>query len=140
VKGAADVAGELGARYESEVDRNSLGAPLLSSLFDRADRLAQQDRRCFLNAGILLTHDLFSAPDRLAERQERALMVGRRCDVDITQWLDLSKPDWRQSVRRVVHESGKLRPSQWIDFFVFPRGLLRRQVLAFAVGRPGCNK
>jgi len=136
-EGAAEVAAELGARHEPEVDRNPHGTPLLSSLFERADRLAEHDRLCFLNADILLTDDFLAASTGLAQLRERSLMVGRRCDVDIKEFLDFSKPDWRESVRSLARECGKLRPPQWIDYFVFPRDLLRAQVPDFAVGRPG---
>jgi hypothetical protein len=136
-EGAAEAARELGARHEPEVDRNSLGTPLLSSLFDRADRLARHDRLCFLNADILLTDDFLAASTRLAQLHERSLMVGRRCNLDITQPWDFSKPDWGQRLRSMAREHGKLQPPQSIDYFVFPRGLLREQVPPFAVGRPG---
>src|SRR5216683_436620 len=136
-EGAAEAAHELGARHEPKVDRNSLGTPLLSSLFDRADRLAHHDRLCFLNADILLTDDFFAASKKLAQIQGRSLMVGRRCDVDITQPWDFAKPDWGGRLRSMARERGKLRPAQWIDYFVFPRGLLEQQVPPFAVGRPG---
>jgi hypothetical protein len=136
-EGAAEAAREFGARHEPEVDRNSLGTPLLSSLFDRADRLARHDRLCFINADILLTGDFLAASSRLAKLHERSLMVGRRCDVDIAGPLDFLQPDWADRLRSMARERGKLRPPQWIDFFVFPRGLLARQVPPFAVGRPG---
>lgn len=136
-EGAAEAARELGARHEPEVDRNSLGTPLLSSLFDRADRLARHDRLCFLNADILLTGDFLAASTRLAQIHERSLMVGRRCDVDITKPWDFSGSDWSERLRSMARERGKLRPAQWIDYFVFPRGLLNQQVPPFAVGRPG---
>jgi hypothetical protein len=110
---------------------------LLSSLFERADRLAGHDRLCFLNADILLTDDFLASSTRLAQLRERSLMVGRRCDVDITEPLDFSKPNWCESARSLARERGKLRPPQWIDYFVFPRDLLRAQVPDFAVGRPG---
>ena len=135
--GAGDVAGELGARHEPEVERNSSGTPLLSSLFDRADRLAQHDRMCFLNADIFLTDDFLEAATRLAQIHHHSLMVGRRCDVNITEPWDFSKPDWSKRLRSVARECGKLRPPQWIDYFVFPRGLLHQQIPPFAVGRPG---
>jgi hypothetical protein len=136
-EGAAEAARELGARHESEVDRNSLGTPLLSSLFDRADRLARHGRLCFLNADILLTDDFLAGSTRLAQMHDRSLMVGRRCDVDITEPYDFSKPDWGEHLRSMARVRGRLRPPQWIDFFVFPRCLLSQQVPPFAVGRPG---
>lgn len=136
-EGAAEAAHDLGVRHEPEVDRNSLGTPLLSSLFERADRLARHDRLCFLNADILLTEDFLGACARLSQIRSRSLMVGRRCDVDVTEPLDFSRPDWSARIRSVARERGKLRPPQWIDFFAFPRGLLHQQVPPFAIGRPG---
>jgi hypothetical protein len=136
-EGAAEAARDLGARHEPEVERNALGTPLLSSLFDRANRFARHARLCFLNADILLLEDFLDASNRLAQMQERSLMAGRRCDLDITAPLDFSMPDWAARVRSVARERGKLRPAQWIDYFVFPRGLLSGQVPPFAVGRPG---
>ena len=136
-EGAAETACELGVRHEAEVERNSLGTPLLSSLFERADRLARHDRLCFLNADILVTEDFLAACTKVAQTQARSLMVGRRCDLDITEPWDFSKPEWSKGLRAVARARGKLRPPQWIDFFVFPRGLLRQQVPPFAVGRPG---
>lgn len=134
-EGAAEAARDLGARHEPEVDRNKLGTPYLSSLFDRAYRLAGHDRLCFLNADILLTGDVLAASIRLAQIHERSLMVGRRCDVDITEPLDFSKPDWAGRLRSLAIERGKFRPPQWIDYFVFPRGLLYQQVPPFIIGR-----
>lgn len=136
-EGTAAAAHDLGARHEPEVERNSLGTPLLSSLFERADRLARHDRLCFLNADILHLGDFLAAVTRLAQLRERSLMVGRRCDLDITEPLDFSAPDWSARLRLVARDRGKLRPPQWIDYFVFPRGLLSGQVPPFAVGRPG---
>jgi hypothetical protein len=136
-EGAAEAARDLGARHEPEVDRNSLGTPLLSSLFERADRLAAHSRLCFLNADILLVEDFLAAVSKLAGMRESSLMVGRRCDLDITEPCDFSRPDWGAHLRSLASERGKLRPPQWIDYFAFPRGLLSGQVPPFAVGRPG---
>ncbi len=136
-EGAAEAARVLGARHEPEVDRNSHGTPLLSSLFSRADHLARHDHLCFLNADIMLTEDFLLSSHRLNQIRSRYLMVGRRCDVDITQPWNFSQPDWNQMLHSMARESGKLRPAQWIDYFAFPRGLLRDQVPPFAVGRPG---
>ena len=136
-EGAEEAAREFGVRHETNVERNSLGTPLLSSLFECADRLARHERLCFLNADILLTDDFLAASMRLAQMRERSLMVGHRCDVDITEPLDFSLPDWGAHTRSMARERGKIRPAQWIDYFVFPRGLLSGQVPPFAVGRPG---
>jgi hypothetical protein len=136
-EGAAEAARDLGARHEPDVERNLHGTPLLSSLFGCADRLARHDRLCFLNADILLTDDFLLSSNRLNQIRDRCLMVGRRCDVNITEPYDFFLPNWSLRVRSIARASGKLRPAQWIDYFAFPRGLLRDQVPPFAVGRPG---
>lgn len=136
-EGAAKAAHDLGVRHEPDVERNSLGTPLLSNMFARAERFARHDRLCFLNADILLTDDFLAASTRLAQIHGRSLMVGRRCDVDITEPWDFSNPEWGERLRSLARERGKLRPAEWIDYFVFPRGLMDRQVPPFAVGRPG---
>ena len=136
-EGAAEIASELGARHEPQVDCNSHGTPLLSGLFERAARLAQWDRLCFLNADILLTDDFVPAAAKLSQLCARSLMVGRRCDLDVREPLDFLSLDWRQTIRRAARDRGRLRPPQWVDFFVFSRDLLRGQVPDFAIGRPG---
>ncbi len=136
-EGAAEAAREFGARHEPDINRNSHGTPLLSSLFGRADALARHNRLCFLNADILLTDDFAAADAKLARLHDRSLLVGRRCDVDITEPLDFLNPDWCSQARALARARGKHRPSQWIDYFVFPRGLLHGQMPPFAVGRPG---
>ncbi len=136
-EGAAEAARDLGARHEKEVDRNSLGTPLLSSLFGRADTLARHDHLCFLNADILLTEDFLAASARLSQIRGRALMVGRRCDLDISQPLDFSVSDWGPRIRSTARERGRLRPPQWIDYFAFPALSAARAMPPFAVGRPG---
>src|SRR5579872_5109250 len=136
-EGAAEVARDVGARHEPEVDRNSHGTPLLSSLFGRADHFARYDNLCFLNADIILTDDFLLSWKKLKQVRSSFLMVGRRCDVNITEPWDFAEKDWDQKIRSVARETGKLRPAQWIDYFAFQRGLMREQILPFAVGRPG---
>lgn len=92
---------------------------------------------CFLNTDIFLTDDFLGAATRLGQIHPLSLMVGRRCDVNITEPWDFSKPGWSERLRSMARERGKLRPAQWIDYFVFPRGLLHQQIPPFAVGRPG---
>ena len=136
-EGAAEFAADLGARHEGEVERSAQGTPLLSSMFDRADRLARHERMCFLNADILLTDDFLAASEQLKSLHDRSLMVGRRCDVDITEPVDFSKPDWGASLRAMARAQGKMRPAEWIDYFVFSRGMFGQKMPPFAVGRPG---
>ena len=57
-------------------------------------------------------------------------MAGRRWDVDIRYPIDFDRPDWQSLVQN-------LRPPQWIDYFIFRRGLLLRQIPDFLIGCSG---
>jgi len=135
-EGAAEACRELGLRHESEIARNDHGTPYLNSLFERAQDLAKHDLLCFLNCDILLAQDFRDAVSAAASACPRFLMVGRRWDVKIETSLDFSLPDWAQRVRALALEANCQRPPQWIDYFVFSKGLYRGQILPFAVGRP----
>ena len=136
-EGAAEVARELGIRHEPEVGHNEHGTPYLSSLFGRAEALARNEILCFLNCDILLMADFRRAVERVAAAHKRFLMVGRRWDTDIRAPVDFAQPDWQPRLRALALQQGRQRPPQWIDYFVFSRGLYRQQIPPFVIGRPG---
>ncbi len=135
--GAAEACRDLGLRHEPEIRRNDQGTPYLNALFDRAQDLAKHDLLCFLNCDILLMEDFRNAVSAAASAYPRFLMVGHRWDVRIEAPLDFSLADWWQRVRALALDTNRQRPPQWIDYFVFSRGLFHGQILPFAVGRPG---
>ena len=136
-EGAAEAAHELGIRHVPEVARNEHGTPYLNDLFDSAQTIARHELLCFLNCDILLLSDFREAVNRIEPMYRRFLMLGRRWDVGIVEPLNFASADWERSLRQFAIVSDHRRPPQWIDYFVFPRGLYRGQILPFAIGRPG---
>jgi len=67
----------------------------------------------------------------------RFLMVGRRWDVDIQLSLNFEEPDWEHKLRQLARTTNRPRPAQWIDYFLFPKGLYYKKIPQFVVGRPG---
>ncbi len=131
-EGTAEVAAEFGIRHVPDVARNEYGTPLVSDLFEQAQRLATHDLLCYVNADIILMSDFPAAVQRIPFR--RFLMAGRRWDVDLTRPWDFESPDWEVRLRDYVYRYGCLHAPAGIDYFVFPRGLWEK-IPPFAIGR-----
>jgi len=132
--GSADVAAALGIQHEPDVQRNELGTPLLNHIFARAQEIAAHDLLGYVNCDIVLLRCFCEAVLRVARRSPEFLMVGRRCDVPVTQPLDFQEPDWEGRLRGLAMRSGKKQLPHAVDYFVFSRGLYR-DVPPLAIGR-----
>ncbi len=132
--GVGEAAAAIGARHLPDVARNQYGTPLLSSLFEAAQRAAAHDVLCYVNADIALVSDFLPAVAHVAERERSFLIGGQRWDIDMPGDWRVGTPAWEQVLRATVRESGRLQGPQAIDYFVFRRGLYNR-VPPFAIGR-----
>jgi hypothetical protein len=136
-EGAAEAARALQIRHVPEVKRNESGAKYLSPIFDGAQDLAHHECLCYINCDIILLSDFRAAAERVLALGSRFLMAGQRWDVDITAPVDFYAADWEATVRRQALEANHPRPPQWIDYFVFSRGLYYKNTPPFVIGRPG---
>jgi hypothetical protein len=135
--GAAEVCRELGVRHVPDVRKNRHGTKYLASIYDQAQELARHDLLCHVNCDILLLDDFRQALELAALTSHPFLLAGRRWDVDIREPLAFETPVWRDEVRRLAIQTNCQRPSQWIDYFVFRKGLFFKQIPEFVIGRPG---
>jgi hypothetical protein len=135
--GAAEVCRQSDIRYMPDVRRNPHGTKYLASIYDQAQELARHDILCHINCDVLLLDDFPRAVERVAGKFEKFLMAGRRWDVDIQAPLSFDSPDWRSQVRDLAFRTNRQRPPQWIDYFVFRKGLFYRQIPELVIGRPG---
>jgi hypothetical protein len=135
--GAAEVCHELGIRHVPSVRKNRYGTKYLASIYDQAQEIARHDLLCHANCDILFLNDFLLALQRVAQLPFPFLMAGRRWDADIREPLRFEDSSWQAEVREFALQTGKQRPSQWIDYFVFRRGLFYRQIPEFVIGRPG---
>jgi hypothetical protein len=135
-EGTLEVAREFGLRHIPEVACSDSGAPLVHDLFAQAEQISRNNLLCYANADILLMSDFSAAVKRIAQEPPALLMVGQRMDVDITEPIDFSQADWEQHLRRQADTTGKLRPPNAIDYFVFTKGL-GSNLLPLALGRRG---
>jgi hypothetical protein len=135
-EGTAEIATRHGLRHFPEVARNEFGTPLLDDLFRKAGEHASTPLLGYVNADIILTDDFCMAIERVRSRFEKFMMVGRRWDMDWKEPLDFSQGSWAESIRGHALRANVQRPGNFIDYFVFPRGL-GDGLLPLAIGRPG---
>jgi hypothetical protein len=132
--GTAEIAAEFGLRHVPTVKCNEWGTPLVSDLFEQAQRLASGAAVCYVNADIVLFDDFGQAISRVAGWSDRFLMVGRRTDLDVTRSIDFDHHDWAAQLRNRARREGKLQIARSIDYFAFSRGLYP-EMPPLAIGR-----
>ncbi|MCL5287184.1 MAG: hypothetical protein M1453_04220 [Acidobacteria bacterium] len=138
-EGAAEVCREMGLRHEPQVERSASGTKYVRTIFGRAQEIARHDVVAYVNCDIVLTNDFARAVARVSgqfKASGKFLMVGRRWDTDIKAPLDFSAADWGERVRALAREQNHRQSQDWIDYFVFPRGMYR-EIPALVIGRVG---
>ena len=133
-EGTAEIAAELGIRHFPDVARNEFGTPLLDDLFRQAGQHASAPLLCYVNADIVLTGDFSSAVNRVPSLYRKFMAVGRRWDFDWDQPIDFARADWVEIVRAQAKKANVQRPGNFIDYFLFSRGVCD-DLLPLAIGR-----
>ena len=135
-EGTAEVAAELGLGYVAGIVTNDHGTPLVSDLFEQAQRAARSDILAYVNSDIILMSDFVSAVAEVTRSMDRFLMVGQRWGINIRELWDFGTPNWESKLQEEVHRYGTLGAKAAIDYFVFFRGLFD-PIPPFAIGRMG---
>jgi hypothetical protein len=134
-EGVAEAARELGVLHEPNVARNEFGTYLLDSAFAQAEHIASNPILCYVNCDIILLKDFFAAAKMTTAAVPEFLMMGQRTDVDIREPWPFERASWSDELREFTERYGKLRTPDWIDYFVFSKGLFGENIPAFAIGR-----
>jgi hypothetical protein len=135
--GAAQVCQEFGIRHIKDVRRNRYGTKYLASIYDKVNEVASHEILCHVNCDILLMSDFARAAKLVAGETKRFLMAGRRWDVDIQTSLEFEREDSEAELRQLARNTNRPRPPQWIDYFLFRKGLFYGEIPEFVIGRPG---
>lgn len=136
-QGAAEVCRQLGIRHVPEVKKNRCGTNYVASIFDQAQEIAVHDILCYVNCDILLMSDFRRAVEAVSRVQKNFLLAGRRWDVDIRVPLDFHRKGWEDAVRHLALQTNRQRPAQWMDYFVFSKGLTYKKIPELVIGRAG---
>jgi hypothetical protein len=135
--GAGEICRELGLVHIEGVDRNQFGTKYLAGIYDKAQEIARYDLLCHVNCDIVFMEDFRIAVNLVSQEQEKFLLAGRRWDVDLQDALNFERPTWAKELRELATKTNRQRPAQWIDYFVFNKGLYYRKIPKFLIGRPG---
>jgi hypothetical protein len=130
-----EVAADLNVDHYLDVEKNELGTPLVSSIFNIARTYSEAKILVYVNADIILLPDLLQILDRIIDMKDDFLLVGQRWNLDQEEPLDFSG-SWREELEKRVSTEGKLSSVTAMDYFIFPRDLFQ-EVPAFAIGRAG---
>jgi hypothetical protein len=131
-EGVADTAAELGVRHHATIARNEFGTPLINDAFESARQHSSARLLCYINADIMLMSDFVRALK--AVNVSPFVLCGRRWNLEVPELIDFDAPEWETSLRARVRTSGELHSPAAMDYFAFPRGLVR-DMPPFAIGR-----
>jgi hypothetical protein len=132
-EGTDKVAEELGIRHIPNINRNEFGTPLLDHAFRLADSEAKFPLLCYVNADIILMGDLVEAVKKVKEHSGWFLMTAQRWNLDLKDPVDFGLR-WEEKLLSDVSRNGTLSHFTGIDFWVYPKGLLKGMP-PLAVGR-----
>ncbi|MGC1483806.1 MAG: hypothetical protein WA789_08435 [Candidatus Acidiferrum sp.] len=121
--GSAQAARDLGIRHEPYTEKNEAGSNRMDYMFARAQAIAKHDVLCYSNCDIIFMQDFCAALQIVLAAHKEFLMVGRRWDTGITQACEFGNPDWQKQILELARRTNKQRTPDWIDYFVFSRGL-----------------
>lgn len=134
-EGTAEICSRLRLRHVPDVATNEHGTPLLSDMFLRGQELASNPVVCWANADVIFTDELTDAATLVATHPRPAYLVGQRTDIDQLEPLSFTS-GWQDEIKDRARLDGERKPMNWIDYFVFSRGLFT-ELPGFAIGRPG---
>ena len=134
-EGLRDVATEYGVNHIPNVERNELGTPLVSSIFQLAREKAQHSTLCYVNADIIILDDFIPSVQDIEVTFEKFLMIGQRWDLAINERIKFEE-GWQLELKKDLEVQGRLHPPAGSDYFVYKRETFQ-DMPAFALGRAG---
>jgi len=111
---AISLAESLGFEIVPVRQRSERGVPLVSDLFQQAANMAEVS--VYVNADIIVFDDVLPAIERAAGEFESALLVARRWNVQVLDYLAF-EPDWQAALWDKVQQQGSKMVECAIDLF-----------------------
>lgn len=134
-EGVAENTHELGVKHIPEVQSNSRGTPLISSMLALAREHSSSPYLAIVNTDIILFPDMLDAIERTAEAFKRFVLIGQRWDMDVTEDLPGGAKAFAK-LKASVPAKAELHPPMGSDYFLFPRSCYS-EIPDFAIGRAG---
>jgi len=120
-EGTEKVAGDFGLRHISEAKKNKEGVILRNSVFEEAQKVAQYDLLCYINADILLTGNFLKEIKTI--NLPSFLLSVRRWDMDVKEEINFTDHGWQKSLLEKMKQEGILHGFSAGDFFIFSKNV-----------------
>jgi hypothetical protein len=133
--GLAEAAQELNVKHIREVQHNTNGTPLISSMFQLARKNSHSDLLCIINTDMLLLPDFVEAARKSRAQRDKFVLLSQRWDLDVTAPIDFAD-GWQDRLSSIVHRQGSLHRPAGSDFFLFPLSTYL-EIPEFTIGRAG---
>lgn len=114
------------------IETDEFGTPLISNIFSVMQALADDRPVVYINSDVIIA-GIDGAVQICEEQFEDFLIVGRRYDLNITDYLDFDIA-WEMDLLMQCEWDGDLHPCGAIDWFAFTPGLYT-SIPPFAIGR-----
>ena len=88
--GSKDAAKVIDAKYFPDVKCSPEGTPLLSDLFDIAQKRAKYSIMAYVNSDIILSDSILASIESVSKRFGKFLLVGHRWDIDIDKEVNFN--------------------------------------------------
>jgi len=132
--GSKEIADKFDLIHFPGVHCSASGAPYANMMFDIAETFSKNQIVAYLNGDIILDNTFMWAIQQSYQKFSKFLMIGRRWDVIITEYINYENPNWQKQLLELVKHEGKLHGSSAIEFFVFTKKLWP-VIPPFIVGR-----
>lgn len=133
--GVKQAAGKYGVEFFPQVKRNSLGTPLISSMFEIARHNSKSPFLAIVNTDVMLSPDCLEALKITADIFKKFVLAGQRWDLEVNVELGFH-PGFYEDLMKQVRKTGRRHPPMGSDYFIFPRDCYL-DVPEFAIGRAG---
>ena len=134
-EGIAEACAEWKVRHLPDVQRNSSGTPLVSSIFQMAREASNSPVLVYVNADVIFFPQVVETIQAVARQEKEFLLVGQRWDLDLRESIDFSG-NWSEWLNQEIASRGRLHPRGGSDYFIYPRDCFS-DMPAFAIGRAG---
>lgn len=115
-----------------QVETNSIGTPLVPSIFKTAEK-DSEDKFVFINSDIILFPSFYRSAKECYRKYDCCLGIGQRTDMNIKERVDFSD-GWEDRLWVRVKNHGRLHQHWGIDYFVV-KGHIWDEIPWFYLGR-----
>lgn len=133
-KGTKEFARKNHLKYISRVKTNKYKTPLVSSIFEVAEKNSSDPILVYVNADVILFPKFLEIIRKISTKFSKYLVIGQRIDINIKDLINFDDKVQIQKLNDQVEKTGKLHAVTGIDYFLYPRGFWGK-IPDFGIGR-----